>query len=343
MSEAMSHDTSALDPMNQDFTIYDSRGEEVVVNMNLVAQYSHNYTIQAIVSASQIGALAVILIMLLILTKPEKRRSPVFSLNVLALLFSIISQVLICQYYTNSWTYPYTLWTRDPTFVTSTAKSTSIAAGIFTIFVVITLEISLVLQIHVVSITLTSVQRLSLIILSSFIAGLAISFRIIQTARNISFNILQLASDPNGKWLSQARDITLTISICFFSAIFTIKLFHSLYQRRKLGLEAFGPMQILFIGGLQTMFLPAIFAIIQFAAPTTRINSFVLTITAICLPLTSLWASAKTDRPVRSATHGEWYLGGSGNSKGSDSKSYPMYNSGGELSLVTAKTFDEKV
>ncbi|TKX23643.1 pheromone P-factor receptor-like protein [Elsinoe australis] len=292
-----------FNPFDQVFIVHDRLGEEVEVPLTDVASYVHDGIIQTIILGSQIGAALAVLTMLLILTKAEKRRLPVFWLNSFTLLFSVIATILLCLFYTNSWYTPYARFTDDYTFVSTSAKATSIAAAIFQLLVLIGLQISLVLQIHVVSVTLDRWKRLSLMAVSIAIALVAIAFRIAQIIDNITYNIIRFEYNYSSQWLIQARDITLAISICFFSFVFCAKLGYSLRQRKQLGMTQFGPMQIIFIGGAQTLIIPAIFAIIQFIAPTTRINSLILTVTAISLPLTSLWASAVTSTPSK-ATRG---------------------------------------
>ncbi|KAF4555716.1 Fungal pheromone mating factor STE2 GPCR-like protein [Elsinoe fawcettii] len=286
-----------VNPFDQIFIVHDRYGEEVEVPMGDVAKYVQNGIVQTIVLGSQIGAALAVLIMLLILTKAEKRRLPVFWLNVFTLIFTIIANILLCLFYTNSWYSPYSRFTDDYSFVSNGAKGTSIAAAVFQLLVLIGLEMSLVLQVHVVSVTFEPWQRLSILIVSIFVALITIGFRIAQIIDNITYNILLMEYNYSSQWLIQARDIALAISICFFSLIFCTKLGYSLHQRRSMGLTQFGPMQIIFIGGAQTLIIPAIFAILQFILPTTRINSLILTVTAISLPLTSLWASAVTSKP----------------------------------------------
>ncbi|KAF2222411.1 fungal pheromone mating factor STE2 GPCR-domain-containing protein [Elsinoe ampelina] len=286
-------------PFDQIFIVHDRYGEEVEVPMQDVTSYVRNGIVQTIVLGSQIGAAIAVLIMLLILTKAEKRRLPVFWLNLFTLLSTVIANILLCLFYTTSWYSPYAYFTDDHSFVTTSAKVTSITAAIFQLLVLIGLETSLVLQVHVVSITFETWQRISVVILSTIVALIAIGFRIAQIVDNITYNILLMEYNYSSQWLIQARDIALATSICFFSLIFCSKLGHSLQQRKSMGMTQFGPMQIIFIGGAQTLIIPAVFAILQFLLPTTRINSLILTVTAISLPLTSLWASAVTSRPSK--------------------------------------------
>jgi pheromone alpha factor receptor len=103
-------------------------------------------------------------------------------------------------------------------------------------------------------------------------------------------------------WIESATNVTLTVSICFFCVIFVTKLGFAIKQRRQLGVREFGPMRIIFIMGCQTMVVPAIFSITQYYIIVPELASNVLTLVAISLPLSSIWAGAALEqsRPPRS-------------------------------------------
>lgn len=242
--------------MDQQFTIFDRYNQSTnftLTDLNIYREYA---LVNSIIFSSQLGACTAILVILLMLTKQEKRRTAVFALNSFALLFNIIGTLLECLYYTGPWYTPYAYLTNDYSLVSSSARSVSIAPGIFVIFVVSCLHASLVLQVSVVCVTFSSFQRLGINMASGLVASIAISFRIAQVAVNIKCNIESSEACGNNQWLANAMGITQTISICYFSAVFCGKLGWSLYQRRKMGLTQFGPMQIIFIGGAQTLVIP---------------------------------------------------------------------------------------
>ena len=256
-SQANSTNTQPFsDPFNQTFTLFDSAGDQFEIHFSDLNVYVYNGVTQSIVLASQIGAALAILLVLLILTKSEKRRLPVFVLNGLALLLIFIDGILHCLYYTGPWYNPYAYLSGDYTFVPQSAKATSAAAELLAFFVALCLESSLVLQVYVVCATLDRKKRAAVMVVSALVALLAIGFRLAQVVINIQINIVMEAPNLSYAWVAKARDITLTISICFFSAIFCLKLGWAMYQRRLLGLKQFGPMQIIFIGGTQTLIMP---------------------------------------------------------------------------------------
>jgi len=253
-NQSGSIDTS--NPFNQSFILFDSLGDQFEVHLSDLDVYVYNGITQCIVLASQIGASLAILLVLLILTKSEKRRLPVFVLNGLALLLTFIYSILRCLYYTGPWYSPYAYLSGDYTFVPRSAVATSATAEVFAFLIELCLESSLVLQVYVVCATLNRKKRALVMIVSGLVALLAIGFRLAQVILNIQVNIIMAAENLSYAWVAQARDITLTISICFFSVIFCLKLGWAMYQRRLLGLNQFGPMQVIFIGGTQTLILP---------------------------------------------------------------------------------------
>ncbi|KAF2151104.1 hypothetical protein K461DRAFT_269384 [Myriangium duriaei CBS 260.36] len=292
---------SDFNPLNQSFLLLISDGEEVPADLGYLNYWIRVGIQESIVSASQIGAALTILTVLLVLTKPDKRRSPVFLLNCLALFLVFTTQLTACLYWTSSWFHPYALLTLDYSHVTIAAKFDSIIGGILASALLITIEASLILQVHVVTITLPFLHRLILLLLSLLIALSAITLRIIQLVSNTLINILRMENNPGIIPIMKARDITLAASICFFSAVFCAKLGWSMRERRRLGVSQYGPMRVIFIGGTQTLVIPAIFAILQFIFPETKVDGVVLTSVAISLPLTSLWAASVSDAPRKPA------------------------------------------
>lgn len=244
---------------SQPFNLTDRFNETFTVTLADVDYYRNYGIVSSIIYASQIGACFAVLVILLMLTKADKRKSPVFILNASALLFNTVGALLQCLYFTGPWFSPYVYLSGDYLAVPNYAKRISIAPGAFIILVTMAVEASLVLQLHVVCVTLRPIQRLAVTIVSLSMAVIAISFRIAQVALNAECNIEDASRCSEYLWVAEAMAITTTISICFFSLAFCAKLGFSLFQRRQMGLTQFGPMQIIFIGGFQTLLIPGRF------------------------------------------------------------------------------------
>lgn len=303
-----------FDPFTQDFNLRLGDGTPLSISIADVDEL-FLYSIQISINyAAQLGASSILLIALLVLTKPDKRQSAVFILNSLALVLNIIRNVLQCLYFTSAFLKTYAHFGRDYSRVPRSAYATSIAATVLAVLLLICVEVSLVLQVRVVSFLLVPVYRRAIFTISAVIALLAVGFRLALCVENSRF-IISLDPPSSLNWLESASNITTSISICWFCAAFVTKLGFALHERRQLGLKRFGPMQIIFIMGCQTLivpgishistriklwihanrvvpFPPAIFSLLQYVAHIPSMSSNALTVVVLFLPLSSLWASA---------------------------------------------------
>lgn len=204
----------------------------------------------------QFGASLILFLVLVLLSKHEKRRSPVFVFNIAALFGNAISALLQCCIVTSSLWDVYPNLVGDYVFITPAANRLPVVGTVFVVLVTLFIEASLVLQVYVISLTLQTWQKIVIFSSSIFVGIVAMGFRIAQSAVSIKCTSQNDSFCTNLTWLAKAKDISLTVSICFFSAIFCAKLGWSLRERRKLGMKRFGSMQIIFIGSFQTMFIP---------------------------------------------------------------------------------------
>jgi pheromone alpha factor receptor len=244
---------------DQYFAIIDRHGQQSQFPLWYVDTLIKDAVVHGIIPGVQFGASLILFLVLVLLSKHDKRRSPVFIFNTAALFFNIIYALLQCCIVSSSWWDIYPIMVGDYGVVTPAAQRLTVAVSVFVTLVALCIEASLVLQIHVVSVTMRTWQRLSILAFSSFVAAVAIGLRIAQSVVSVMCNNRADEFCSSTTWLAKAKDISLTLSTCFFSAIFCAKLGWSLRERRKLGMKQFGSMQIIFIGGFQTMFIPGMF------------------------------------------------------------------------------------
>lgn len=247
--------SSLTDPFTQTITLHLADGTPLdipLLELDEFVLYNVRFCINF---AAQIGASLVLLVILLLLTKPEKRRAPIFVTNVLSLALDFIRNILQCLYFTGPFNKIYAYFGQDYSQVTSKDYATSIAATVTALLLLICVEFSLLLQIRVVCCTLPKLHRRIIYATSILVATLAVAFRFALCVEN-SKTILSLSYEGHTEWLEDASNITTSISICWFCAAFVTKLGFALRQRRKLGLDRFGPMQIIFIMGCQTLIIP---------------------------------------------------------------------------------------
>ena len=257
---------------------------------------------------SQIGASMAVLVVLLLLTKPEKRLSAIMVINTLSLIFNIIRNVLQCLFFTGPFAELYASLIGDFSRVHTSNYAMSVTATICTLLMQICVETSLCLQVRVVCVTLRERYRRLIFASSLLIAVVAVGCRFAYVVEN-DFFILTDQYPTRLLKLGMATNYATAASIFWFCAIFVTKLGYALRQRTKMGLGQFGPMQILFIMGCQTLIIPgrslssdyhitytktqaAVFSILQCWDISPAMNSNALTACAIFLPLSSLWASA---------------------------------------------------
>jgi pheromone alpha factor receptor len=209
----------------------------------------------AINYGSQIGATSILLFMLLLLTKSEKRRSWIFILNALCLVTNTVRSILYSLFLTGNYFNPYAIFSGDYSRVTSSNRATTIAANTMTLIVVILVMMSLGMQVWVVCITTPKIQRIFIMSVTTIFALFAVGYRF---ALTVIGNALAMKDEglENHTGLQKQTQIFITVAIWIYCLVFTFKLGDAIFQRRKLGMTQFGPMQIIFIMGCQTMIVP---------------------------------------------------------------------------------------
>ena len=248
-------DSTSFDPFAQSFTLQMGDGTPFNVSIPELDDFVL-YSVQISINyAAQLGASLVLLIVLLLLTKPDKRQSAIFIINTVSLVLNVIRNVIQCVYFTGPFSEVYAYFGQDYSRVTKSDYATSVAGTVLTTVLLTCVEISLILQVRVVCVTLRTAYREAISIFTILNALLAIGFRLALCIQNAKAIVLA-KSEFSLHWLTSASNIVFTVSICCVCAVFVIKLGFALDQRKKLGLGQFGPMKIIFIMGCQTLVIP---------------------------------------------------------------------------------------
>tara|TARA_R110002003_G_scaffold171_5_gene13906 strand:+ start:4938 stop:5918 length:981 start_codon:yes stop_codon:yes gene_type:complete len=246
-----------FNPWNQTIVLYNSDGSNATVTVedfNMLRIYAARLGINY---GSQIGASLVLLLILILLTRAEKRKSSIFIVNALCLLANAIRCILFSCYATSAMMHPYTLLSGDYTHVKHKDLSIFVATNIFTLIVTVLVMVSLSLQVWVVCVTTMPVHRIVIMGVTTIVACVAVGYK-------MAFVILTIKQTLNWesmmpyKYLISISYIMQAVAIWLYSCVFTYKLGHAIIQRRKLNMPQFGPMQIVFIMGCQTMLIPGI-------------------------------------------------------------------------------------
>lgn len=253
-------DTVLNDPTfsiyNQTFNITGPDGlTQVTLSMDELIQYQNEMNNESISFGTQLGASLVLLLILILVTKQEKRKSWIWCLNVMALLFNSITLGLLCTAQTGGFSNLVNILLDAYQDLSSSDYRNAIAAVVFTVPANFSIMASLVLQVRVVCVAAGSVQKAAITAFCSVLMVLVVSYRIALAVVNIQ-NILGVTAATNLLAIASGDAISRAVAIAVFSAIFCSKLGMAIRQRRKLGIQQFGAMQIIFIMGCQTMIFP---------------------------------------------------------------------------------------
>ena len=252
---------SSFDPYSQDFTIIEPDGvTPLVVSVDSIRSVQWNTALQSIMEGTQIGAALILLLALCLMTKTDKRRSLVFILNATALLLVALRGIFSCLVYTSAF-YDWYNWQLHWYEGVSGAKTVSAFAEFWTFMLILTIEMSLVLQVRIVCCNLSPFKR-HLINISNVLAAIAtVCVRFALMIMNIDWNIMNIENENGWQFsristFASAANITLVISIGYSAVVFCAKLALAIEARRSMGMKQFGPMQIIFVMGCQTMCTP---------------------------------------------------------------------------------------
>ncbi|KAF1962303.1 hypothetical protein CC80DRAFT_158812 [Byssothecium circinans] len=278
-----------LDRWTQNFTLIGSDGEPFTTNMGEI-DFMRKWGIRLAINwASQIGASVILLLVLLLLTRREKRKSAIFIINGLCVVLNTIRSILQCVWLTTEFYHPYAVVSNDYSRATSLNYGNTIASNIIIVVLIVGIMVSLSLQVWVVCVTLSPLHRILVMGGTTVVATVAVGFRF---AVSVLTNIQTLKHETMDEYVDIIMDmhITQAVAVWLYCCVFTFKLGQAILQRRKMNMDQFGPMQIIFIMGCQTMIVPAIFTSLQVCQEVPELASQSTTIICIFLPLSAIWA-----------------------------------------------------
>ncbi|KAL2071547.1 hypothetical protein VTL71DRAFT_12782 [Oculimacula yallundae] len=251
--------------------------------------------------ASQIGACFVMFIVTAVLTKASKRRTPVYILNLLSLALGFLRALFLALYSVSTWVEFYAYFTLNWADVPRNAYAISVVGAVMPLLMTITVNASLFLQAYTVCKAMQKKYLLMILFMSGLIFLLAVGFRFGQAITN-SLAIVDATVYFHYAWITVGTLATETISIWFYSVIFTSKLLYTIYARKHMGFRKWSYIQILAAMGGCTMIIPSGFAVLEYATPDDfpEAGTLALTMVALLLPLSSLWASMVTTEAASS-------------------------------------------
>nr|AIV43933.1 pheromone alpha factor receptor [Morchella elata] len=278
---------SSWNPYTQTFNLTRVDGDIVTVALDTVNEFNIQNVKWATIFAVQIGGAGVLLAILIVLAKPTKRRA-IFYLNLISLALAIVRGALAIEYIIGPWSNTYRYFTMDFSTIPSSSTAKSISQAFLQLAMIICIMVSLVLQMRAAYEGTPFVKKVTTAV-SGAVAAVVLGFYIKVIQESIS-TILNA-----GSYTSTTHDharLLFTLSICFFTILFLVKLADAIIQRRKMGMKNFGPLQIVFIMGCQCMLLPAVFSVLERVVDFDGMYSFTVFFVVISLPMSSIWAAS---------------------------------------------------
>ena len=211
-------------------------------------------TAVAINYSAQAGACGVMFFVVLVLSQKAKRGTPIFVLNALSLLLGFLRGLFGALYFISDWVKLYPYFTNDFSAIPTRAYTSSVLSTIWPLLMTITVNLSLVLQAYTVTKSMTNMYRFSAIAISSLVWLMAVGFKFAEVVLN-DIAIIQ-AKYYTKQWARHGALYMETISVWYFSLIFTTKLVYTLYYRKKHGWTQWSGVKILAAMGGCTMIIP---------------------------------------------------------------------------------------
>jgi pheromone alpha factor receptor len=255
MADASSTD-AAFDVFTQVFTLIGSDGvTEIPVFVDLVDEvFGERFVVQANYG-SQIGATIVMLLAYLLMTPATKFRRAPTVINILALVFNVIRCVLLAWFPTSEWFEFYTLFSGDYSHVPVSDYTTSVAATVFTIPVIILIEAALVVQAWAMIQLWPPVYKYTSVVVSVIVALAAVALKF---ASSISQALAILYPVWPSYSVRKADLAFSTASIFWFCFLFNVRLAMHMWTHRSIlpSVKGMSAMEILVITNGVLMLVP---------------------------------------------------------------------------------------
>jgi pheromone alpha factor receptor len=265
--------------------------------------------------AVRIATTFVVIIWYFFAVNKTKRSKFLYIVNQLSLLFIFIQSILFLIYVFSNFCKMSTILTSSYAEITQNDINVSCAASVFQFLFIACLELALFIQATVVFQKSVKWLKYLVTLIQGFVAltTTALYMAIIAQAIHSTLNPYHgnLFKGRFGYLVPSLGQIFFSISVTSCMIIFVGKLVFAIHQRRTLGIKQFDGLQILVIMSTQSMIIPTILVLLSFSHySATRVYTMAPFIVVLSLPLSSLWAEAKTTRD--SASYAEY----SGSSRG---------------------------
>ncbi|KAG6231142.1 hypothetical protein E4U26_007177 [Claviceps purpurea] len=243
----------------------------------------------------QLGACFLLLLVTLLVTKPHKILRPSSLLHLAGLSACLLRTAINQAFFHSPLNHFYPFWSGDYSSVPLSYMRTSVAGTCASLLLVMILEAALMHQAWtMVSLWPPSV-KIPLVTLSALVSLLTVGWRFAFAVIQ-SNAVMGLAPARNLAWVVNGALVLNCLSICWYCALFNVKLALHLFVNRgilrsgSVG-KALTPMEILVMTNGVLMIVPVIFAGLEWAHfPNFESASLTHTSVALILPLGTLVA-----------------------------------------------------
>lgn len=253
---------AGFDPHTQTVNFLAADGETPIeVPIPFIDKFNEESVSICINYGTQLGACVLMLLVLLIMTPSNKFRRPSTILHIIALVFCSIRMALLASFFPSPFNEFYNYWAGDYSSVEDYHFHISVGANCFSLLLVVAVEFALVNQAWTMVNLWPSAAKYGLVIVSAGVTLLTISWRLAYTVV-LSKAVYAAESARPMRWVVQWALITNAVSICWFCALFNIKLvLHLVSNRRFLpSCQALTPMDVLVMTNGLLMIIPGMFS-----------------------------------------------------------------------------------
>lgn len=236
-----------FDPYAQNVTFLAADGEtEIQVPVKTIDIFNIEAVSISISYGAQIGAALVMLLVVLIATPRPKFRRPSNILHVLGLVVCIIRMALLCAFFPSPFNEFYNFYSGDYSSVSRHHYNVSVAGNTSSLILVIIIEAALINQAWTMVKLWPALAKYALTCASFVVTLVTIGFRTAFTVIQ-SEAVFSLIPAMSLRWLAKWTFIINAISICWFCALFNVKLIVHLVAHRSVlpSYRALTPMEVL--------------------------------------------------------------------------------------------------
>ncbi|AQZ15199.1 STE2 (YFL026W) [Zygosaccharomyces parabailii] len=287
---------TSYNPLDSFITFTSVYGGDTMVKFEDLQLVFTKRITEGILFGVKVGAASLTMIVMWMISK--RRTSPIFIMNQLSLVFTILHASFYFNYLLDGFgSIVYTL-TLFPQLITSSDLHVFATANVVEVLLVSSIEASLVFQVNVMF--AGSNHRKFAWLLVGFSLGLALATVALYFVTAVKMIAAAYASQPptNPIYFNVSLFL-LAASVFLMTLMLTVKLILAIRSRRFLGLKQFDSFHILLIMSCQTLIAPSVLYILGFILDPKKGNDYLITLAqllvVLSLPLSSMWATTAND------------------------------------------------